>query len=105
MTFLNKDLKEVREETIRVSGEKRSLARGMESAKALEFLLWLSGLRTRLVSMRMQVPSLTSLSELRIQGCHKLRHCDGCGWGGSCSSNLTPSLGTSKEGRKGGQRP
>ena len=38
------------------------------------FQLWLSGLRTRLVSMRMQVGSPASLSGLRIQHCHELRH-------------------------------
>ena len=32
----------------------------------LEFMLWLSGLRTQLGSMRMWVPSLASLSGLRI---------------------------------------
>ena len=34
-----------------------------------EFLLWLSGLRTTLVSMRIRVPSLALLSGLRIPGC------------------------------------
>ena len=38
----------------------------------LEFPLWLSRLRTQLVSMRMQVRSLASLSGLRIQHCHEL---------------------------------
>ena len=38
-----------------------------------EFLLWLSKLRTQLVSMRMQVQFLTSLSGLRIQHCHELQ--------------------------------
>ena len=38
-----------------------------------EFPLWLSGLRTQLVSMRMCVQSLALLSELRIQCCHKLQ--------------------------------
>ena len=37
-----------------------------------EFPLWLSGLRTQLVSMRMQVPSLASLSGLRIWHCREL---------------------------------
>ena len=37
-----------------------------------KFLSWLSGLRTRLVSMRMQVRSLASLSGLRIWRCHDL---------------------------------
>ena len=40
-----------------------------------EFPLWLSGLRTQIASMRMQVQSLTLLSGLRIQYCHKLRRC------------------------------
>ena len=38
----------------------------------LEFPLWLSGLRTRLVSVRMWVLSLVSLSGLRIWRCCKL---------------------------------
>ena len=38
-----------------------------------EFPLWLSGLRTHIVSLRMGVPSLASLSRLRIQHCHKLQ--------------------------------
>ena len=37
-----------------------------------EFLMWLSRLRTWLVAMRMQVPSLASLSGLRIWHCHEL---------------------------------
>ena len=37
-----------------------------------EFLLWLSGLKTHLVSMRMQVKSLVSISGLRIQCRHEL---------------------------------
>ena len=37
-----------------------------------EFLLWLSGLQTRLVSMRMWGPSLASLSGLRIHRGHEL---------------------------------
>ena len=37
-----------------------------------EFPLWLSGKGTRLVSMRIQVQSLASLSELRIRHCHDL---------------------------------
>ena len=45
----------------------------MESERlAKEFLLWLSGLRTRLVSMRMQVPSLALLRGLRIPCCCEL---------------------------------
>ena len=38
----------------------------------LEFLSWLSRLRTQLVSMRMQVRSLASLIGLRIQCGHEL---------------------------------
>ena len=38
----------------------------------LELLLWLSGLRTQLQSMRMQVRSLASLSGLRIRHCCEL---------------------------------
>ena len=38
-----------------------------------EFLLGLSGLKTQLVSRRMQVRSLASLSGLRIQCCHELQ--------------------------------
>ena len=40
----------------------------------MEFLLWLSGLRIQLVSMRMQVRSLALLSGLGIGCFHKLRH-------------------------------
>ena len=43
------------------------------------FLLWLRGLRTQLVSMRMQVRSLALLSELRIWCCCEL--CVGCRYG------------------------
>ena len=39
----------------------------------LEFPLWLSRLRTYLVSMRMQVGSLASLSGLRIWHCRELQ--------------------------------
>ena len=39
-----------------------------------EFPLWLSGLRTQLMSMRMWVQSLALLSGLRIQCCHKLQY-------------------------------
>ena len=38
-----------------------------------EFSLWLSGLQTQLVSMKMRVQSLASLSGLRIQNCCKLQ--------------------------------
>ena len=70
-----------------------------------EFPLWLSRLRSWLVSMRMWVQSPVSLSGLRIPCCHELR----CRsqtqlgssvavamvWTGSCSSDSTPALGTS----------
>jgi len=57
-----------------------------------EFPLWLSGLWTRLVSMRLWVGSLALLSGLRIQHCHELWYrsqipwlgipcCCGCGVG------------------------
>ena len=70
-----------------------------------EFPLWLSRLRHQLVSIRMHVQSLASLSGLRIHCCPKLR-CrsqtwlrSGVAmavvWAGSCSSDSTPSLGTS----------
>ena len=38
-----------------------------------QFPLWLNRLRTQLVSMGMQIRSLTSLSGLRIRRCHKLQ--------------------------------
>ena len=40
----------------------------------MELPLWLSGLRTQLISMKMWVGSLALLSGLRIQHCHKLWH-------------------------------
>ena len=42
-------------------------------SEPLEFLLWLIKLRARLVSMRIWVLSLASLSGLRIRCCRKLR--------------------------------
>ena len=45
---------------------------GLGTAIKEEFPLWLSGLRTQLVSTRMQVWSLALLSGLRIQCCLKL---------------------------------
>ena len=69
----------------------------------MEFPVWLNRLRTRLVSIRIQVWSLASLSGLRIWCCHKLwrglqmRLGSGIavwGLGLSCSFNSTPSLGT-----------
>ena len=72
-----------------------------------EFLLWLSRLRTQLVSMRMWVRFLALLSGLRVWCCHDLR-CRSkiqlrsgmvvavaVAVASSCSSNSTPSLGTS----------
>ena len=38
-----------------------------------EFPLWLSGLKTQLVPMRMQVQSLALICGLRIQHCCKLQ--------------------------------
>ena len=37
-----------------------------------EFPVWLGGLRSQRVRMKMQIPSLTSISGLRFGGCHKL---------------------------------
>ena len=70
-----------------------------------KFQLWLSGLRTGLVSMKMQVQSLAQLSGLRIWHCCELQHRSQI-WlrshvaveaaqAGSCRSNSTPSGGTS----------
>ena len=68
----------------------------------LELLLWLRGLRTWLLSTRLQVPSLALLSGLGIQCCPKLWYRLQMWFGsqvamavaqaGSCSSDLTPSL-------------
>ena len=44
----------------------------LKKSNVLEFPLWLSGLRTRLVSMRMWVRSLASVTGLRIQRCLEL---------------------------------
>ena len=38
-----------------------------------DFPVWLSRLRTQLVSMRMQIQSLASFSGLRIRHCHELQ--------------------------------
>ena len=46
---------------------------GQNKKKKLEFPLWLSRLRTWLVSMRMWSRSLASLSGLRIWNCHELQ--------------------------------
>ena len=62
-----------------------------------ELLLWLSRLQTQLVSMRIWVQSLASLSGLMIGLCRKLqcRLQTQLRSGSSCSSDLTSSLGTS----------
>ena len=67
---------------------------------AQEFSSWISGLRTRLVSMRMGVPSPASLSRLRIWRCHELQcwpqmqlgiwHCWGCGTGWQLQLRFDP---------------
>ena len=54
-----------------------------------QFLFWLSGLISKLVSMWIWVSSLASLSGLRVQ------RCCGCGVGLRCSSYSTASLETS----------
>ena len=69
------------------------------------FLLWLRGLWTRLVSMRMQIRSLALLSGLRIQHYHELwcrsrpqlraRIAVAVVQADSCSSYSIPNLGTS----------
>ena len=61
--------------------------------------------KPQLISIRMQVWSLSSFSGLRIQNCHDLwrrsqmllRSCIAVAveWAGSCCSDLTASLGTS----------
>ena len=45
----------------------------IKKKKKLEFLFWLSGLRTQLVCMRVWVRSLALLNGLGIQYCCKLR--------------------------------
>ena len=72
-----------------------------EKAEVGEFVLWLGGLRTQLVSMRTRVRSLDSLSRLRIQ--HGMGHRCGSNtallrlWHrpSSCSSDSIPRLRTS----------
>ena len=44
-----------------------------KTIQLVQFLSWLSGLRTRLASMKMWVPSLVSLSGLSVQHCPKLQ--------------------------------
>ena len=53
--------------------------------KGQEFLLWLSGLRIWLTSMKMQVRSLASFSGLKIQCCRKLQHRSQM-WLGACTA-------------------
>ena len=70
-----------------------------------EFSLWFRVLRTRLVSVRLRVGSLASISGLRIRHWHKLwcrsQPCLGSGIAvavveaGSCSSDSDPLLGPS----------
>ena len=43
-----------------------------KTQKHMEFPMWLSGLQMRLVSTRTRIPSLASLSGLRIRHCPKL---------------------------------
>ena len=45
-----------------------------EGVRERQCPLWLSSLPTLLASMRMRVQSLASLSGVRIQPCHELRH-------------------------------
>jgi len=71
----------------------------------MEFLLWLNRLRTRLASKRMWVRSLVLLSGLRLQCCRELwcrsktqlgaRVAVAVVQASSCSSDSSPSLGTS----------
>ena len=74
---------------------------------AWECSSWLSGWQTRLGSVEIRIPSLASLSGLRIWRCREL-WCGSHTWlgscvaaaaavaaAGSCSSDSTPSLGTS----------
>ena len=88
----------------------------------LKLLLWLNGLRTQSVSMRIWVQSLAFLGELRIQRCHELQRRSwmrlrsdvamGVVQASSCTSNLTGSLGNSichryspkKKKKKGGKK-
>ena len=56
---------------LKVQNPRKSLSL-LKSRKFGEFLLWLSGLRTRLVAMRMQVRSLAPLSGLMTWRCHEL---------------------------------
>ena len=93
-------------------GSKELTVHGTRDAEALqyfkktwEFLLWLSGLSTRLVFLRMWVRSLGSLGGLRIQPCCELwcrsqKPLGSCIAAAvvqakSCSSDSTSSLGTS----------
>ena len=55
-----------------VEAEEERESAEVKRAKVSDFPLWLSGLRTGPVSMRMRVRSLASLSGLRIWRCHEL---------------------------------
>ena len=61
--------------------------------------MWLSRLRTQLVSMRMGIRSLDPLSGLRI------RVAASCGVGQGCGSVSTPSPRTSTSHRCGPKKP
>ena len=71
----------------------------------MELPWWFSGLRIQLVSMRMPVQSLASLTGLRTQRCCRLRRRSrvqlrshiavAVAYASTCSPNSTPSLGTS----------
>ena len=84
---------------------KEAAGGSLRQKKNWEFPLWLSGLRTQLVSMRILVRPLALLRGIRIWHCHelwyRLQRQLGSGiavavvQAGSCSSNSTPSLGTS----------
>ena len=69
--------------------------------KFKEFPMWLSGLQTQLLSMRMQIRFLALLSGLRIRNCRELwcrsqpRLRSWVAMTVASSSNLTPSLGNS----------
>ena len=88
------------------AGLQRSLKGWHQDYQGREFLLWLSGSRIWLETMKLRVQSLASLSGLRIQHCHELWWCRSqmqlrsrvavaVVQVGSYSSDSTPSLGTS----------
>ena len=94
----------INQELRRQDGIEKKDLRASPDKRHTQFLFWLSELRIRLVSMKIQVWSLALLFGLRIQSYHKLQH-----WlqmwlrsgvaitvaSGSYSCNLTPSPGTS----------